>query len=365
MSVKKKIAVFGVKGFPGFGGASRANENIVNYLKDKYDYTIYGVNTHTDKGGHYNGYYQKVFKGFKGKRLNTLVYYIKSVFHALFIENYDLVQLNHTSSGFIIPLLRLKYKVVSTARGIIPKNDNKWNKLDKFIFDISANLFFKFSNIVISVSNPHINIFNNYTNKKIIYIPNGINFQTENVLLKNNKEYILFAAGRIISLKGAHTLLESLNIIEYEGEAVFIGSLEHTPNYKKHLFKLGANLNINYLGLIKEKELLFEKIRDAKLFIFPSFNEGMSNMLLEVASLKTPLICSDILENKAVFNDNEVLYFETGNPEDLGSKIEWALLNYSIMQEKAESAYLKLKKEYLWKDIAKRYSVVYESLLNQ
>ena len=112
MNKKKKVAVFGVKGFPGFGGASRANENIVNNLKEKYDYTIYAINTHTDKSGEYNGYYQKVFKGYKGKRINTLMYYLKSLIHALFYGNYDLVQVNHTSSGFIVPFLRMRFKVV-------------------------------------------------------------------------------------------------------------------------------------------------------------------------------------------------------------------------------------------------------------
>lgn len=365
MNQKPKIAVFGVKGFPAFGGASRANENVINLLKEKYDYTIYAVETHTDKKGNYNGYYQKVFKGYKGKRINTLMYYAKSVFHALFVGHYDIVQVNHTSSGFIVPFLRLKYKVVATSRGIIPKDDNKWNKFDKIIFDLSAYLFFKFSNIAISVSEPHISIFKKYTKKKILYIPNGIHVQTEDNLLNNSEGYILFAAGRIISLKGAHTLLEALNRIEYKGEMVFIGSLEHTPEYKKYLIELGVNLDIKYLGLIKEKELLFNKIMNAKLFVFPSFNEGMSNMLLEVSSLKTPLIVSDIPENKAIFDESEVLYFRTGDSEDLASKIEWALANYSIMQEKTEKAHLKLESDYQWSGIAFQYEKIYDALLKK
>ena len=360
--MRKKIAIIGVKGFPAFGGASRANENVVNILKEKYDYTIYAVDTHTDKKGEYNGYYQKVFKGYKGKRLNTFVYYIKSVIHALFIGNYALVQINHSSIGFIVPFLRLKYKVVATARGIIPKDDNKWNKVDKFLFDFSAYLFFRFSNVVVSVSKPHINVFKKYTKKEIVYIPNGIHAQIENTLFKKNEGYLLFAASRIISLKGGHTLLEALNRIKYKGEIVFVGSLEHTPEYKEHLLKLGANLDVTYLGLIKEKELLFEQILNAKLFVFPSFNEGMSNMLLEVASLKTPLIVSAIPENEAVFDESEVLYFKTGDSVDLAQKIEWANANYALMLKKAENAFFKLNNKYLWSDIAAHYEYIYDNL---
>jgi len=363
MNKKKKIAVFGVKGFPAFGGAARANENIVNHLGSKYDYTIYAIDTHTNKNGKYNGYYQKVFKGYNGKRFNTLIYYVKSVCHALFWGKYDIVQINHTSSGFIAPLLRIRYKVVGTARGIIPEDDNKWNGFDKYLFDVSAYLFFRFSNRAISVSKPHIDAFKKYTNKEVFYIPNGIDVdpkaQTSNA---SRGDYILFAAGRVISLKGAHILLQALNNIKYLGETIIIGDLNHTPAYKTHLINLSENLNIEYTGLIKEKELLFSKIRMAKLFVFPSFNEGMSNMLLEVGSLKTPLICSDIPENRAVFDDSEVLFFKTGDSIDLAEKIDWANSNYSEMQIKAERAYDKLKSDYSWNDIAKKYSEIYESL---
>lgn len=361
MKSKTKIAVFGVKGFPAFGGASGASENVVNILKEKYEYTIYSVGTHTDKKGNYKGYYQKVFKGYKGKRINTFMYYVKSVLHALFVGNYDLVQVNHTSSGFIVPFLRLRYKVVATARGIIPKDDNKWTKIDKFLFDISAYLFFGFSNTVISVSNPHIQFFKKYTNKEILYIPNGIRIESE-PNLNNKQDYILFAAGRIISLKGGHTLLEALNIMDFKGKAIFVGSLDHTPKYKEELFSIGQSRDVEYAGLIKEKRELFDYIQKAKLFVFPSFNEGMSNMLLEVASLKTPLICSDIPENKAVFENTEVLYFNTGDSNDLASKIEWAYSNYTKMQDNAERAYLKLKSNYQWVDIAKSYDNIYKSI---
>jgi glycosyltransferase involved in cell wall biosynthesis len=365
MNIKPKIAVFGVKGFPGFGGASRANEEIVNILKDRYEYTIYSVSTHAIENNNNKGYTQIIFKGFNGKRLNTFIYYLKSLIHALLFGSYDIVQVNHTSSGFLIPLLRMRFKVVSTARGIIPYDDNKWNIIDKKLFDISAHLFFKFSNIVISVSEPHIKKFKAYTKKEIQYIPNGIHIDNNRQLINERDSFLLFAASRIISLKGAHTLVDALNIMNYKGKTIIIGGREHTPDYIDKLIFSSRDRDTQFVGLIKEKELLYEKIRNAKLFIFPSFNEGMSNMLLEVASLKTPLICSDILENKAIFNDIEVLYFKTGDSENLALKIEWAISNYSLMQQKAENAFLKLKRDYQWSDISEKYSKAYKSLIDK
>lgn len=358
---KKKIAVLCLKGLPAFGGAARAGESVIERLKDKYNFTVYALDSHTKIHGDYNGLNQIVFRSFPGKRLNTFLYYAQSVCHALFVGKYDIVHINHTSSGFIAPFLSLKYKIVATARGIIPKNDNKWNKIDKFLFNLSAFLFFRFSNQIITVSKPHINIFSKLTSKKIYYIPNGVNIDEHPYADSNKDDYLLFAASRIIFLKGLHVFLESLNKLKYESQVVIIGNLDHTPNYKKHLLKISRDRNLIFTGLIKGKNQLFLYIRKAKLFVFPSFNEGMSNMLLEVASLKTPIICSDIQENVAVFSDNEVLFFKTGDSIDLACKIKWALAHPVEMKGKADRAYEKLIRYYNWTDIAKKYEKIYES----
>lgn len=362
VSSKKKIAVFGVKGFPAIGGASSTNENIVNQLKDKFDYTIYSVSTHTDKAGIYNGYRQIVFRGVKGKRLNTLLYYIKSLLHTLFVGNYDIIQVNHLASGFLIPFLRLKYKVVATAHGIIPPDDNKWNRVDKTFFELSSYLFFKFSTVAISVSKPHIQAFKKYTSKDVLYIPNGI---LANPIIKNEPvtqlPYILFAANRIISLKGCHIFLQALNKLEYKGKVIIIGDTSHTPNYYEELKINSKQLNVEFLGLIRDKNLLFNYVQNATFFVFPSLNEGMSNMLLEVASIKTPLICSDIPENKVVFNENEVLFFKSGDADNLAVKIEYALNNSTEIKKNATNAYLKIEQEYSWDKIALEYEKIYNS----
>ena len=81
----KSIGVIGLKGFPGFGGASSAGESLLNCLKEKYVFTIYSIDSHTDlSSGDYNGMNQIVFKRIKNNSLNTLFYYLKSAVHAIF-----------------------------------------------------------------------------------------------------------------------------------------------------------------------------------------------------------------------------------------------------------------------------------------
>lgn len=364
---KNKIAIIGLKGLPATGGAAAASEQIVEILKDKYEFTVYAIDTHTTQKGSYNGVKQIVFKGYQGKRKNTFFYYFKSLLHSLFRGNYDLIHVNHTSCGFIVPFLKMKYKVIGTAHGIVPKNDNKWNVIDKNFFNFFSFLFFRFSDISVSVAKPHIEIFKKYTSKPILYIPNGIKLQNnaEQDSISEREPYLLFAASRIIALKGCHIFLEALNLLSYQNPVIIVGNMIHTPKYTQQLIEMSRGLNIEFKELITDRAELNKIIKKAKLFVFPSFNEGMSNMLLEVASLKTPIICSDIPENKVIFDDSMVLFFQTGNSRDLAEKIQFALNNPELMQTKANNAFLHLKNEFLWEKIAQQYDELYQSLLTK
>lgn len=362
---KPNVAIIGLKGLPAFGGAARATEELVKRLKSYYDFTIYTVDTHGSAKFPYPEIQQILLKGYKSKRLNTLLYYIKACLHSIFKSNYDLVHLQHLYSGFLAPFLKIKYDVVSTVRGIVPPKDNKWNKIDKMFFRWFERISLAFSDEIVSVAKPHIAYLNNISKKNIRYVPNGIDIEeSKNYHSVSKNDNLLFAAARIISLKGCHLLLEALKMMEYKNPVHIIGNLNHVPNYSKYLRELSIGLNIKFLGLIKDKGTLLNHLSSSKLFIFPSFNEGMSNMLLEVASVKTPIIASNIEENKAVFTSEEVLFFKVGETQDLAEKINWALNNYDEMLDKSMKAYNKLRQEYNWDTIAKTYSDLYTQMLN-
>ncbi|WP_298245928.1 glycosyltransferase family 4 protein [uncultured Christiangramia sp.] len=361
---KKKIAYIGVKGLPGFGGAARSTESLIHELKDEFDISVYSVDSHTDVSGHYNGIKQITFKSFPVKKLNTLFYYLKSLNHCLFYENYDLVHVQHIYAGFIIPFLRLRYKVINTVRGIIPKDDNKWNYFDKLFFKLSEYSSLKSSNEIVSVCQPHIGYLKKIYDRPISYIPNGVYLPKKILDKKKPENYMTFAAGRIISLKGLHILLDALHLMDYQGKLKVIGSLDHIESYKRTIIEKAKGLNVEFLGLIKDKNLLFDIVGNSKLFVFPSLNEGMSNMLLETAALKTPIIASDIIENKYVFNDEEVTFFQSNNHFDLEKQIKKCLENQDLIERKADLAFIKTSQVHNWKFIANEYENLYSKLLN-
>jgi len=284
--------------------------------------------------------------------------------HCLFFGNYDLVIVNHIESGFIVPFLRLRYKVICSARGI-PQLTDKWSKIEKNIFEIFENLFLKFASVVVSVSKPHIARFEKKTKKQIYYIPNGIYLNEESADDIIEKDYIFFSAARIMGIKGCHIMLEALNEIDYKGRVLIAGGMDHVSSYESQIKKMAATLDVSFLGLLKEKKKVMGYLKNALFFIFPSFTEGMSNMLLEAASMEVPIICSDIPENTAVFSADEVLYFKTGDSSDLAKKVIWALDNKGQMRKFVSKAKKKLTTAYTWDIVAQKYDCLFQELLKE
>ena len=361
--IKKKIGVIGLKGLPAFGGAAAVGESIINELKSEYDFTVYATKSHTDeKTGYLNGFYQIVFNSIYNKKLNTLYYYILSVLHAVFFAKYDLIHLHHRDAAFIMLLLKLKYNVMLTSHGAFYVVE-KWKRFEWY-YRLQEKYFVSLADIITCVSLKDKRAFKINLDMDVHFIPNGIMTIDETSFVSaEEKDYLFFGAGRIVKSKGCDVLLKALIKLDYPGKIIVAGDLTQTHEYKREVKNLSKDLNVEFTDLIKEKRILLSLIKNAKLFIYPSSREAMSIMLLEGASVKTPIICSDIIENKDVFGENEVLFFKTDSVDDLSKKILWALNNTEKMKIKAEKAYKKLLKNYLWSDISKKYKNIYDSMI--
>lgn len=86
-------------------------------------------------------------------------------------------------------------------------------------------------------------------------------------------------------------------------------------------------------------------------------------VLLEAASLGVPMICSDIIENKAVMKDLTV-YFESGNANDLKEKMQWAIQHPKEMEILSQKASKMLATDLSWEKIANQYGNLYQACLD-
>jgi len=234
-------------------------------------------------------------------------------------------------------------------------------------------LFIHTPNVCTCISKPLTEYYEEHYGKHVYFIPNGINpvnpkdFDLEKAIsflpegASINDPYILFAARRLMRTKGCHTMLQALARINYQGQVFIAGELDHNSKYLEELKVLSTGMNIYYLGFVNPLSALFALVEKSKLFIFPSETEGMSIMLLEVASVGKPLVVSDIPENTQVFHEDEVIYFKNKDPEDLALKITFALENEVEVEKMASTAKIKVLKDYNWENIAGMYAEIYEN----
>ena len=357
---RPKIAVIGLKGLPAFGGAAVVGQHLLDHMKDDFEFTIYAVASHTDKR-QYKGIRQIILPNMGKGGLNTLLYYIQSVLHCLLFARYDLIHLHHSESGFIVPFLKLRFPVITTFHGIYREQDPKFGKLANWLFKYGTEQNLKHADLVTSVSEPDARYCRDHYRAKVDYIPNGIDiFELEK---QQPSGRITFAAGRIYEIKGLHLLLQAMQEMKDPPALTVIGNTNEIPAYRDIIMEMSKGLDVEFVGMIKDRVKLFEIIAASDLFIFPSITEAMSMMLLEVASLRTPIIASDIEANRAVFEEGEVIFFETRNHRSLKQKLEFALANPGQLQEYSAKAYNRLRTQYVWDSIYTQYTLRYRKLI--
>ena len=123
---------------------------------------------------------------------------------------------------------------------------------------------------------------------------------------KSHTDFILIS--RIIKEKGILEFIKAAEIVKKKGYSAnfkLLGSFylggKKNDRIDKSVIELASESNfIEYLG---ETKNVIPYIIDSDCVVLPSYREGMSNLLLEAASLSTPIIttnvpgCKEIVEN--------------------------------------------------------------------
>jgi glycosyltransferase involved in cell wall biosynthesis len=366
----KHIAVMGIKGLPAKGGGERVAEAIIKEALDQgYRITVYAKKNYYEQHDIPDNLKIILIRDLPGKHLSAFSFGIISCIHALLFGNYNLIHLHYADFGYIVPLLRLQYKVMVSSHGA-EYNRDKWGKLAKLCFKLFEFGFIKYSNIRTCVSAPLTKYYEQHYGKKVFYIPNGINpseFENlpQDVLEKyklNKNQYILFCAGRIIPSKGCDVLLQANRLLGVNVPLIIIGDMGSDPSYKKYLMGL-AEANVRFIDFISSKSELFSIAANCRFFVFPSAYEAMSLMLLEVASVKKGIVCSDIPENYETIGEN-ALYFKTGQVDSMCNKIKYALEHPHEMEEMGERAYQWVIKNRNWQKITQAYLKLYREIIS-
>jgi glycosyltransferase involved in cell wall biosynthesis len=298
----------------------------------------------------------------KSKSFEAIVHTFLAVLYAG-IRRPDIVHIHAVGPNLLTPLARLMgLKVVMTHHG--PDYERKkWGQLAKLFLKAGEWAGVKFANKVIVISEGiGKSIESKYGRKDYCLIPNGVPTAVRNESMDYlqrlgiEKNKYIFTLGRFVPEKGFDYLIRAYlqSACKTDYKLVIAGDADHESGYSESLKELAKKNGMILTGFIKGEKLQ-QLYTHARLFVLPSFYEGLPISLLEAMSYHLDILASDIDANKEV-NLPEYFYFQTGNVEELKEKMDHKLQGPIARVEYDMS-------RYNWANIAKQTLAVYESLL--
>lgn len=280
----------------------------------------------------------------------------------------DVVHFHAVGPSLWIPFARmLGLKVVMTHHGPDYQR-KKWGHCAKLALKLGEKLGVKYASEVIVISDLVKRVVEKKSGRKSHLIYNGVALPTRS----KNEDFIrslglrrngyILAVARFVPEKGLHDLLEAYSQSKMQHKLVIAGDADHEDQYSRELKekakKLGSQIVLpGYVG----GEALNQLYSHARLFVLPSYYEGLPIALLEALSYNLPVLISNIPANLEVgeIGLDENRYFQVGNILELSVKLAKAVDNPGDSQCYREQ----LKHSYDWNQIAINTIKVYSRAL--
>jgi len=357
-----KIIVLGTRGIPDIqGGVETHCEELYPRLSDLgHDITLitrtpYVKNKKILK---FKGVQLKHIYSPKHKVFEAIVHTFLGILYAAF-KRPDYIHIHTVGPMLLTPLAKLLgLRIIVTNHGA-DYNRKKWGKIARNIIKLGEKLGSKYADKIIVISKiikDHLKEKYNRNDASLIY--NGVSIPVKTLktdyigLLGLEKQKYIIAVGRFVEEKGFLDLVDAYSQINTDIKLVLVGDADHESNYSRSLKEKALDNGVFLTGFIKGEELK-QIFTFTKLFILPSYHEGLPISLLEAMSYDLDILVSNIPANLEI-NLEKDDYFKVGNLSDLTRSLERKLSSYN-----KRDFSLIINKKYNWESIAKHTSIVY------
>jgi glycosyltransferase involved in cell wall biosynthesis len=361
-----KIVVIGTRGVPNIlGGVETHCQELYPLLAAMgLDITIVTRTPYIQKSQRKDSYNQIKLKHIYAPKKKSIEAIIHTFLAILFAKRNkaDIVHIHAIGPALLTPFARLLgLRVVLTHHG--PDYDRqKWGKLAKHILRSGEAAGAKYANEIIVISQVIANILKSqYGRMDTHLIHNGV----ASPAISQSTSYLnelgisegayCIAVGRFVEEKGFHDLIDAWKRLESPHRLVLVGDADHETKYSKEIKKLAKSSGIILTGFIKGEKLA-QIYTHARLFIMPSYHEGLPIALLEAMSYGLPTLVSNIPANLEI-GLPESSYFQVGNIQSLSKSISISL------EGNPKQDYLPYLMKYSWENNANLTLEVYKKLL--
>ena len=201
-------------------------------------------------------------------------------------------------AGFIAMTLSFIFRIpyIVLLRGAdVPFYDKRWAKLDKFVFRFLSPYIWKNSLLTIANSQSLRELaYKTSRKKKIDLIYNGIDLEryTNKSDIKISPKQII-AVGRLSKIKGFDLLIQAVAAIKTPCQLVIAGDGPEKENLENLAKMLGIEKKVIFTGRL-EKQQLIHFYQESSIFCMSSYNEGMSNAMLEAIACGLPVVTTQV-----------------------------------------------------------------------
>lgn len=136
--------------------------------------------------------------------------------------------------------------------------------------------------------------------------------------------------------KGQTVLLEATALLRKKGypvKVLLIGDGARRAELEKLAKQLKISSKVMFLGAIIDKNVLFDQLRQAHLFVLPSRAEGLPRAILEAMAMGLPCVASDVDGIPELLEPNCLVH--GFNPQDYATTITRLLDNWDEMKRQS------------------------------
>ena len=315
---------------------------------------------------YYKGVRVYIVPTFKASSLNAIVYSFFATVRALF-GGYDVLHYHAEGPCAMLWLPKLFHKKIAVTIHGLDWQRAKWGVFASGVIKFGEKMAAKYADEVIVLSENVKQYFADTYNRRVTYIPNGINrpekwpaeLITEKYGLQKDG-YILFL-GRIVPEKGLHYLIEAFSKIDTDKKLVIGGGNSQAVEYMERIHRMAAKDERIIMTDFVQGQMLEELYSNAYAFVLPSDVEGMALSLLEAMSYGNCCLVSDICENTEVVEDMAFV-FRKSDIKDLRRKLEYMLDHPEVVRTYAERSADFICGKYNWDEVVDETMQLYQNI---
>lgn len=354
-----KVAIIGIQGVPAnYGGFETLVENIIGDNKSTdVEYTIFCSS---------KDYPQKIteYKGAKLKYIPLSANGAQSIPYDMLSllkvpKETDIILILGVSGSLILPFFRIfsKKKLIINIDGLEHRRE-KWNKISRYYLKLSEKIAVKYADIVIADNKGIQDYVKQEYAKESVLIAYGGDHVIRDIDPIFEKDTLAqfsllphdysITVCRIEPENNCHKTLEAFS--KTNKKLIFIGNWNRSKYGRELKEKYSKYPNIKIQDPIYDVNILYVLRKNAGLYVHGHSAGGTNPSLVEAMFFGCPILCYDVVYNRASTFDKAYYWF---NVDELVKLLQRNDLSGEVMKSIATQ-------KYTWKVITSQYESLYE-----